>query len=750
MVGRLLGAAPRVLLTAMVAVFFVGSALADTDPDPNSPTPILLTSPDSTRVLATDSSVRGKGSLERIANNRAFDTGSKIALYFTNVALMPGEGANAFRVYASDSEGHFYRFPVVGLGRVAGYPDVYRATVILTDDMKFWGAPRPGDLNVYLAWRGLASNVVKLGVGGMDGIKDVPGTFPTPLATARAIAATQAKEMGNEDSYGGVGYRWSSDRMRFLEQATFGPTQTLDARVRRIGLRTWLAEQFESNYADFPYPDIPLMPSTAPTTCDGGTDDVPLTCRRDRYTQYPVQIWFFKNALYGESQLRLRVNWALNQLWVISGNDTQQSSHMIAYQQAVDKNIFGNWRQMMYDVTLNPAMGNYLDMIRSTRTNPNENYPREIMQLFNIGLFMLNQDGTLQLDGQGNPVPTYDQTTVTNLTKVFTGWRDCRTSDFQANCPNAVPGSPDYKDNMSLNTGSHDLTAKTLLTYPGSSATMNVAACGPPTCNTQATIYPYAYASLNQALDNIYNHPNVAPFVSKYLIQQLVTGDPSPAYVGRISAVFNANRTSPTQMKEVIKAILLDPEARGDSKTDPNYGKLREPVQLTTNLYRQLGVTSVDGTTQSDANISRYPRAMSQNPFYSPTVFNFYPPSYVIPGTSLLGPEFAIFNTGTAIARANFANSVVYSRINVSQPDYPNGTQLYLAGLEAISNADATGNKLLDEMNNRFMHGTMSPQMRSTILTAVTAISSTPANAKARAQAAVYLTVTSSQYQVQR
>lgn len=748
MAGRLVSAVPRLLLTAIVAVFFVGSAFSQDDPDPNSPTPILLTSPDSTRVLATDSPVRGKGSLERIANNRAFDAGSKIALYFTNVTLMQGEGANAFRVYASDSEGHFYRFPVVALGRVAGYPDVYRATVILTDDMKFWGAPRPGDLNVYLAWRGLASNVVKLGVGGMEGIKDVPGTFPTPLATARAIAATQAKEMVNEDSYGGVGYRWSSDRMRFLEQATFGPTQALDARVRRIGLRTFLAEQFEDNFTDIPFPDVPLMPSSQPTTCDGGTDDVPLTCRRDRYTQYPVQIWFFKNALYGESQLRLRVNWALNQLWVISGSDTQQSSHMIAYQKAINNNIFGNWRQMMYDVTLNPAMGNYLDMIRSTRTNPNENYPREIMQLFNIGLFMLNQDGTLQLDGQGNPIPTYDQTTVTNLTKVFTGWRDCRTADFQASCPNAVPGSPDYKDNMSLNTSSHDLTAKTLLTYPGSSTTQNVAACSG--CTTPAAIYPYAYNSLNQALDNIYNHPNVAPFVSKYLIQQLVTGDPSPAYVGRISAVFNANRTSPTQMKEVIKAILLDPEARGDSKTDPNYGKLREPVQLTTNLYRQLGVTSVDGTTQSDANISRYPRAMSQNPFYSPTVFNFYPPSYVIPGTSLLGPEFAIFNTGTAIARANFANSVVYSRINVSQPDYPNGTQIYLADLEAISNADATGNKLLDEMNNRFMHGTMSSQMRSTILTAVTAISSTPANAKARAQAAVYLTVTSSQYQVQR
>ncbi|KXK02844.1 MAG: hypothetical protein UZ17_ACD001001290 [Acidobacteria bacterium OLB17] len=536
--------------------------------------------------------------------------------------------------------------------------------------------------------------------------------------------------------------------MRFLEQATFGPTQALDARVRRIGLRTWLAEQFETDYTDIPYPDIPLMPSNQPTTCDGGADDVPITCRRDRYTMYPVQIWFFQNALYGQAQLRHRVNWALNQLWVISGTDTQQSSHMIAYQEAINQNIFGNWRQLMYDMTLNPGMGNYLDMIRSTRTNPNENYPREIMQLFNIGLFMLNQDGTLQLDGQGNPIPTYDQTTVTNLTKVFTGWRDCRTTDFQASCPNAVPGSPDYKDKMSLNTSNHDLTAKTLLTYPGSSATQNIAAC--TTCTSQQGTYDYAYASLNQALDNIYDHPNVAPFVSKYLIQQLVTGDPSPAYVGRISAVFNANRTSPTQMREVVRAILLDPEARGDVKTDPNYGKLREPVQLTTNLYRQLGVTAANGSGQSDGNISRYPRNMAQNAFYSPTVFNFYPPNYVIPGTSLLGPEFAIFTTGTSIARANFANSAVYSQINVSQPDTPNGTKLYLDDLTALAAADSTGNRLLDEVNTRFMHGTMSPEMRSSILTAVTAITFSQANARARAQAAVYLVVTSSQYQVQR
>jgi uncharacterized protein (DUF1800 family) len=392
-------------------------------------------------------------------------------------------------------------------------------------------------------------------------------------------------------------------------------------------------------------------------------------------------------------------------------------------------------------MTLNPGMGNYLDMIRSTKNNPNENYPREILQLFNVGLFMLNQDGTLQLDGQGNPIPTYDQNTVNNFTKVFTGWRDCNVA---ASCPNLIPGSPDYKDPMLLVPGNHDLTAKTLLDYTGSTTT-NIAAC---TGCTGTAITNYANNSLNQALDNIYNHPNIAPFVSKYLIQQMVTSDPTPAYVGRVAAVFNANRTSPTQLKEVVKAILLDPEARGNVKTDPTYGKLREPVQLMTNLFRQVGVTDAAGTGLSDGDVNRFPNALAQNVFNSPTVFNFYPPNYIVPGTSLLGPEFAIFNTGTSIGRANFANSMIFGQINVSLPNTPNGTRLNFAELQAIAAADTTSNQLLDVLNQRLMHGAMSAQMRSSILTATNAVAST--DTLGRVRAAVYLIVTSSQYQVQR
>ena len=732
---------------ATFLLFFPILAQDETDPNPDSPTPVLLSEADSIRALTALPDAKPRRGKQPTFQSQAFSLDSEIKLYVTNLDLMKDEGANAFRVYVEDAKGRQYRFPVLDFQPVGGYDGVYALTVKLRDEIGYWEQPsEDGDVLVGLSWRGLVSNRVKIGLGKIGGdIKDDEGATPTPLS---GVPYNKTSEQPTNE-YGG--YRWSGDRNRFLQQATFGPTVALDNRVRRIGLRVWLAEQFAAQYPSvaYPYPNIALKPTTAPSDCDGNTTvpDVPATCARDHYTMYLPQTWFYKEALYGDAQLRHRTTWALSQLWVISGVDTQQSSWMVTYYQQLGNNAFGNWRNLMRDVTLNPGMGNYLDMIRSTRNNPNENYAREILQLFNVGLFMLNQDGTLQLDAQNNPIPTYDQDDVNNFTKVFTGWRDC---NVQASCPNLVVGAPNYKDPMLLVTGNHDLTAKTLLTYPGSTTT-NIGSC-PTTaggaCSTAAGIATYANNSLNQALDNIYNHPNVAPFVSKYLIQHLVTSDPSPAYVGRISAVFNANRTSPTQLKEVIKAILLDPEARGNVKTDQRYGKLREPVQLVTNLYRQFGVTDAAGTGLSDGNINGFSSNLGQNAFYSPTVFNFYPPTYVVPGTSLLGPEFGIYNTGTAIGRANFGNSAIYGQVNVSQPNTPNGTRLYLAELQAIAAADTTSNQLMDVLNQRLMHGTMSTQMRNSVRTATNAVAAN--DPLGRARAALYLVFTSLQYQVQR
>jgi uncharacterized protein (DUF1800 family) len=465
---------------------------------------------------------------------------------------------------------------------------------------------------------------------------------------------------------------------------------------------------------------------------------------------YPIQAWDMKEKFYGDAQLKHRIAWALSQIWVTSGVDVQQSRHMVEYHKILSNNAFGNFRNLMKQITLNPAMGGYLDMAISTRFNPNENYARELMQLFTVGLFLLNQDGTLKLDGSSNPIPTYDQNGVNNLTKVLTGWTFC-----PATCPNFATGTVNYIDPMIItNTNNHDLTAKTLLSWPADPAfppnNTNILACS--NCTNAANIQTYAAASMDQALDNIFNHPNVGPFISKILIQHLVTSDPTPAYVGRVAAVFNNNGLSVRgDMKAVVKAILLDPEARGDVKTDPNYGKLREPVQFATNLLRAMNVRSANGLLQSDGVIFQRGefQGMGQVPFRSPTVFNYYPPEFVIPGTVLLGPEFALMTTGTSIQRANFVNRFVFTAIPVPvSVDAPNGTSLDFSDLQALSAADATGNLLVDELNRRMLHSTMTAAMKSSILPAITSVVST--DTLGRVRQAVYLIATSTQYQVQR
>ncbi len=709
------------ILTVTLAMFLLTfPILAEDDLNPDSPTPILISEPNSTRALANKA---GKASYEGLSEikNKSFSPNSKIVLFVTNLELAKDEGANAFRLYVEDAKGRKYRFPVLDIQPLEGREWIFALTVQLKDEIGFWERPTFGeDVLLGITWRGLQSNRVRLGIGGKGGdIKDDIGAVPTPAPTSPIKKITSLAP-----NY--VGYSYSGDRTRFMEQATFGPTPALDMEIRRKGLRTWLAEQFEEPYPTNPYPNLALMPTNVdPNVCDA-------ICRRDFYTMYPVQNWFFKEAFYGEAQLKHRVAWSLGQIWVISGLDTQQASYMVVYHQKLSQNAFGNYRQLMYDMTLNPGMGNYLDMVRSTKNNPNENYAREILQLFSIGLFMLNQDGTLQLDASGNPIPTYDQTTVNNFTKVFTGWTFCEVT---ASCPNRSTQGPNYKDPLLLYQNNHDITAKTLLSYPGA-VNVNIAAG-----QNGAT-------ELNQALDNIFYHPNVAPFVSRILIQHHVTSDPTPAYVGRVAAVFNNNGSGVRgDLKAVVKAILLDPEARGNIKTDPNYGKLREPVQLATNIYRQFGVRSYNGTTQSDGYVNQIIVSMGQDTFRSPTVFNYYTPDYVVPGTGLNGPEFGILTTGTAIARANFVNNVIFSRINVSTAA-PTGTSIDLSEMQALAAADATGNRLLDALNIKMMHGAMSAQMKNTILTAVQAVPA--ANTLLRAQTAVYLVATSSQYQVQR
>jgi uncharacterized protein (DUF1800 family) len=502
------------------------------------------------------------------------------------------------------------------------------------------------------------------------------------------------------------------DIVRFLDQATFGPTPELIAHVQDVGFEAYLSEQF--NVPASSYPALPLYPTTRDTaTCPNGS-----TCQRDNYTLYLVQTRFFFNALYGPDQLRQRVAFALHQILVVSGVEITQPSWLTTYLRLLDQHALGNYRDLLYDISRNPAMGNYLDIAGNTKANPNENYAREILQLFSIGTTRLNQDGTPQLDGTGLPIPTYTQDTVNAFARVFTGWR-------LAAAPS--PGVPNYLVPMVANDAQHDVGAKTLLNGVQL----------PPGQKTDK--------DLNDGLDNIFTDSNVGPFISRQLIQHLVTSNPTPAYVARIAAVFNGSAGARGDLGAVVRAILLDQEARGDLKSEPNYGRLRHPAQFIASVLRAFDAASADRTAFSEGYLNPQSVSMGMDVFRPPSVFSYFSPGTVVPGTpGVRGPEFGIFSTSTALRRLNFVNTMVFTGIGVSA-DAPSGTALNFWRLEPLASDPA---RLVEELNVRMLHGSMSPQMRESIRGAVAAVPAS--NPLKRARTAAYLVATSSQYQIQR
>jgi len=501
----------------------------------------------------------------------------------------------------------------------------------------------------------------------------------------------------------------TSDIVRFLEQSTWGPTSGLIEHVRQVGFDAFLTEQFEAPMSS--YPSLPPVTSTRDNTiCPSGS-----ACARDNYTLYLLQNQFFRNGLYGQDQLRQRVAFALHQIIVVSGIDISLPFWYAPYLQILDRHAFGSYRNLLYDITLNPAMGNYLDVTGNTRTRPNENYGREVLQLFSIGTFKLNPDGTQQTDGAGQPVPTYGQTDVSNFARVFTGW-------VRAAAPG--PGILNYVDPMVANEGQHDVAAKALLNGVVLPANQNTA------------------KDTSDAIDNIANDPSIGPYISKSLIQHLVTSNPSPAYVARVTAVFNGDRGN---LRSLVRAILLDPEARGDAKTDPSYGRLRHPAQLILNLGRAFNARSRDLTAESDGVLNAQAVSMGMDIFRPPSVFSYFSPFNGVPGGGgLRGPEFGLLSTATALTRANVINTLVFGGVNVGT-NAPNGTALDFSALQVLAGNPTA---LVNALDVLLLHGTMSSAMRGSIVGAVNAVSAT--NTLKRARTAVYLVATSSQYQVER
>jgi uncharacterized protein (DUF1800 family) len=521
-----------------------------------------------------------------------------------------------------------------------------------------------------------------------------------------------------------------ADAVRLLEQATWGPTDALIDLVMNEGIAGFLNDQLYNTPVSS-YPTLTLYPGSQNTGCPN--PNTRTQCLRDNYSPYPNQTRFYVNALYGPDQLIQRVSWAWHKIMVTSAVDNalRQGSHMAPYLQIFDQNGTGLYHDLLYNITLNAAMGEYLNMQGSTKANPNENYAREVLQLFSIGLNKLNPNGTLKLDTDGNPIPTYDQTTIDNFAKIFTGW---------VLAPPPRTGVPNYVSPMVPRTPEatyHDRTAKTLLRG------VNVGA------NRSTT------ADLVSAINNITNDPNVGPFIGKAFIQQLVTSNPTPAYVARITAVFNNDGNGARgNMAAVVYAILTDPDARGDVKGPPdypNYGKLREPVQYVNNILRAFNALSFDQTTQSDGYLNPQSVNMGQDVFRPVSVFSYFSPFKTLPDTAILAPEFQILDTGTALKRYNFVNTMTqpngavgHDGIAVST-NAPQGTKLDFSMAVSLANDP---NALLDYLNGVMLHGTMTDDNRNAILPAITAVPAS--NLLRRAKVAVYLVATSSQYQVQR
>ena len=487
--------------------------------------------------------------------------------------------------------------------------------------------------------------------------------------------------------------------VRILDQATWGPTATAINDLRTSGFDAWFNKQLTAPLS--PIPDQPLL----------GTDGKAYT------TVGPLQANFYANTLNGRDQLRQRVAFALSEIWVVSNLDLDRAAAFPPILRIFQTDAFANYETLMKHVTLNPAMGHYLDMANNDKGNPtkntaaNENYARELMQLFTIGLYELNNDGSSVIKN-GVPVPSYTQDTVTNLAKMFTGWTYAPLAGAADHTHNPI----NFMSPMEAHDLDHDTTAKTVLGVVVPAGTT-------------------AMEDVDKALSIIFAQPGLPPFISKQLIQHLVTSNPSPGYVRRVSAVFeNDGRGVRGDMKAVIYAILTDEEARaGDTQpftSAPDFGHYREPVLFLANLLRGL-----NATLSATSNVEAYTNSLGQNLFNSPSVFSYFPPDYQTGG--LTAPELNIYNTQTSVSRTGVVNTAVFGA------HLDANTTFNLTPF--ITAASTTGqSQFFSLVNTLFFHDEMSNEVHTAMQKAMAAVA-VPAD---KARAGLYIALTSNEYQV--
>jgi uncharacterized protein (DUF1800 family) len=482
---------------------------------------------------------------------------------------------------------------------------------------------------------------------------------------------------------------------RFLDQATWGATPALIAALEQLGIDNWLAAQFAAPTSDLP--DQAILTST-------GQSNNNLT---------PVVGAFFANTVNGQDQLRQRVAFILSQMWVVSQVSVHPAYAFPPYWRIFRDNAFGNWSDIIKAVTLSPAMGTYLNMANNNKANPangsaaNENYARELMQLFTLGLNVLNSNGTPALDSNNNPIPTYNQAQVTSLAKVMTGWTYPTAPGATAKTNNPSY----YFGQMFAVESEHDTTAKSIFN------------------NVTVPAGQTAEQDLDTVIAALMQQPTMAPFVSKQLIQHMVTSNPSTGYVYRVADVFSGTQGN---MQAVITAILTDPEARaGDdpnAPANPSFGHLREPILFMTDMVRGL-----NGTVTSANSLDNLTSELNQNLFNPPTVFSYFSPLNQV-SAGLYGPEFQIYSTQTAADRADIVNTAIYGKLDST-------TTLNLTPFVQLA---GNVNSLLNYIGYVFLHSGMSSSLQQAAAQAANA-QTTPT---AKAQAALYAVLTSSEYQV--
>lgn len=549
------------------------------------------------------------------------------------------------------------------------------------------------------------------------GTIQAPGSPHDPLNTAAALLGSAVLTSSLPGCGGGKGQMTQEDAARFLAQASTGSSRTQINHLMSIGFSAWLDEQF-------------AMPQTA-SRCDwliskgydaAGTNDA----NKNGLTGFDACVW--RKLIASPDALRQRVTLALSEILVVSvaglsgGWRAFSGAH---YLDILETHAFGNYRTLLEHVSTSPAMGEYLTYRGNVKYNaktgalPDENYARELMQLFTIGLIKLNLDGSPTLDN-GKPQETYGLTDITNLARIFTGWvwdKSVGNGD-----------TPDFQRRPMIQVATRHETGSS--TFLGSTVPAGLDGA----------------ASLKAALDIIFAHPNVAPFVSKQLIQRLVTSNPSTAYVARVAAVFNNDGQGVKgNLQAVIKAILLDDEARdANNITSDTFGKLREPVVRFLNWATAFGATS-----PSDAwaigDTSDPGTKLGQSPLRSPSVFNFFRPGYVPPGSgiaqaSLVAPEFQLSNESSVAGYINFMQGVISNGIGDVKADYT----VY------ISLADSA-DQLVDELHTLLLAGQMGASNLGKLKAAIGSMpSGTPGSRANRVYAAVLLLMAAPEFLIQK